>query len=164
MAKVRVARNPKTAWTSAKPLPPAATGCSFDCMVRRGSTVRVRQRALQKPRKGLLSCFPFLIDLHDLQHTQGYGALYGAFRSTCRSLEPPPSRFVPLMPSSFRCCAPRHAGSDSADRNDGHRRRTDTSSSDRCSFTGLAPGRRCNHSTANFVRDRTPSFRIHRFS
>jgi hypothetical protein len=66
--------------------------------------------------------------------------------------------------ASFRCCAPRHAGSDSADPNDGHRRRTDTSSSDRCSFTGLAPGRRCNHSTANFVRDRTPSFRIHRFS
>jgi hypothetical protein len=33
-----------------EPLPPAATRCRLDRMVRRGSTVRVRQRALQKRR------------------------------------------------------------------------------------------------------------------
>jgi hypothetical protein len=33
------------------PLPPAATGCVGKYMVRRGSTVRVRQRALLRPRK-----------------------------------------------------------------------------------------------------------------
>ena len=33
-----------------KPLPWVATGCRRDHMVRRGSTVRVRQRALQKTR------------------------------------------------------------------------------------------------------------------
>src|SRR5437870_6845267 len=36
---------------SSKPLPLAATRCRLDRMVRRGSTVRVRQRALQRPRK-----------------------------------------------------------------------------------------------------------------
>src|SRR5438094_8363282 len=35
----------------AKPLPWVATGCRSKYMVRRGSTVRVRQRALQRPRK-----------------------------------------------------------------------------------------------------------------
>jgi hypothetical protein len=34
-----------------EPLPWVATGCLRSSMVRRGSTVRVRQRALQKPRK-----------------------------------------------------------------------------------------------------------------
>src|SRR4051794_28634803 len=33
-----------------KPLPPVASGCRSERMVRRGSTVPVRQRALQKPR------------------------------------------------------------------------------------------------------------------
>src|SRR5437899_9433647 len=37
-------------------------------MVRRGSTVRVRQRALQRTRKG---GFLFREDLHDLQHAVG---------------------------------------------------------------------------------------------
>jgi hypothetical protein len=36
-----------------KPLRRVATGCLRSSMVRRGSTVRVRQRALQKPRKSL---------------------------------------------------------------------------------------------------------------
>ncbi len=46
-------------------------------MVRRGSTVRVRQRALQKPRKPA----SFLSDPLALSPTcVGYGALYGAFR------------------------------------------------------------------------------------
>ena len=46
-------------------------------MVRRGSTVRVRQRALQKPRKaGLLLSDP----LARRTACSGYGALYGAFR------------------------------------------------------------------------------------
>src|SRR5918994_7950457 len=35
----------------ANPLPSVATGCRVQRMVRRGSTVRVRQRALQRPRK-----------------------------------------------------------------------------------------------------------------
>jgi hypothetical protein len=37
-------------------------------MVRRGSTVRVRQRALQNPRK---SGFIFRVDLHALQYAVG---------------------------------------------------------------------------------------------
>src|SRR2546429_5794338 len=37
-----------------KPLPWVATGCVRSSMVRRGSTVRVRQRALQRPRKAEL--------------------------------------------------------------------------------------------------------------
>jgi hypothetical protein len=47
-------------------------------MVRRGSTVRVRQRALQNPRKPGL----FVSDRFAGSRTWGrYGALYGAFRS-----------------------------------------------------------------------------------
>jgi hypothetical protein len=47
-------------------------------MVRRGSTVRVRQRALQNPRKtGLLLSVP----LAQPSACGRYGALYGAFRS-----------------------------------------------------------------------------------
>ena len=45
VAKVQTARRPPTAWCSDKPLPAATTGCRLDRMVRRGSTVRVRQRA-----------------------------------------------------------------------------------------------------------------------
>src|SRR5919198_3489025 len=37
-----------------KLLPPVATSCREQRMVRRGSMVRVRQRALQKTRKSLL--------------------------------------------------------------------------------------------------------------
>ncbi len=47
-------------------------------MVRRGSTVRVRQRALQKSRK---TGFPFRIDLQVVELEAGYGAL--------RSKKPP---------------------------------------------------------------------------
>src|SRR5262249_35668092 len=62
----------------AKPLPWVATACRLERMVRRGSTVRVRQRALQKPRKpGLLLSGP----LARSTACGGYGALYGAFRS-----------------------------------------------------------------------------------
>jgi hypothetical protein len=47
-------------------------------MVRRGSTVRVRQRALQKPRKaGLIRSGALAWSTT----CDGYGALYGAFRS-----------------------------------------------------------------------------------
>src|SRR6266568_9067999 len=47
-------------------------------MVRRGSTVRVRQRALQKPRITAL----FVSDrVADSRTWARYGALYGAFRS-----------------------------------------------------------------------------------
>ena len=41
-----------------KPLPWVATGCRDPKMVRRGSTVRVRQRALQKRRKSALFVSP----------------------------------------------------------------------------------------------------------
>jgi hypothetical protein len=41
--------------TSEKPVPWAATSCPSKRMVRRGSTVRVRQRALEKARKSALS-------------------------------------------------------------------------------------------------------------
>jgi len=50
-------------------------------MVRRGSTVRVRQRALQKPRKVVLLFSP---ELARSPVCTGYGALYGAFRSRSR--------------------------------------------------------------------------------
>src|ERR671936_26297 len=40
-----------------KPLPAVATHCRLERMVRRGSTVRVRQRALQKRRKAALFSF-----------------------------------------------------------------------------------------------------------
>jgi hypothetical protein len=48
MANVRLSETRKMAWSSPEPLPPAATGCGLDRMVRRGSTVRVRQRASRK--------------------------------------------------------------------------------------------------------------------
>ena len=69
---------PKPAATSQKRLPRVATGCRSERMVRRGSTVRVRQRALQKPRKTGL----FLsVALAQSPACGRYGALYGAFRS-----------------------------------------------------------------------------------
>src|SRR5712692_3564761 len=53
-------------------------------MVRRGSTVRVRQRALEKPRKrGLL----LSLSLARSTACGGYGALCGAFRSTFRIVQ-----------------------------------------------------------------------------
>src|SRR6266480_2801690 len=39
-----------------KPLPWVATGCVRSSMVRRGSTVRVRQRASRKASNGLFCC------------------------------------------------------------------------------------------------------------
>ena len=58
------------------PLPRVATGCRGRQMVRRGSTVRVRQRALQKPRtRGFSS--PLLADPAACGR---YGAHYGALR------------------------------------------------------------------------------------
>src|SRR5258707_15538819 len=51
-------------------------------MVRRGSTVRVRQRALQKPRKsGLSRMCSVGVEGHQAQ----YGAVYGAFARRSRS-------------------------------------------------------------------------------
>ncbi len=69
---------PRNRKNKRNPLPSAATGCLGKYMVRRGSTVRVRQRALQKPRKaGLL----LSVALAQSPECSGYGALYGAFRS-----------------------------------------------------------------------------------
>jgi hypothetical protein len=63
--------------TSATTRDPAWVGPLLT-IVRRGSTVRVRQRALQKPRTPVLSVSDRFAD----HRTWGrYGALYGAFRS-----------------------------------------------------------------------------------
>ena len=51
-----------------KPLPWVATSCPDPKMVRRGSTVRVRQRALQNPRS---RGFCFQLDLQDAQLAVG---------------------------------------------------------------------------------------------
>jgi hypothetical protein len=51
-----------------KPLPSVATSCPSRSMVRRGSTVRVRQRALQKPCKSGL-CLE--VELQELQRALG---------------------------------------------------------------------------------------------
>jgi catechol 2,3-dioxygenase-like lactoylglutathione lyase family enzyme len=65
-----------------KPLPWVATSCPDPKMVRRGSTVRVRQRALQERRK------PALVVSRELARSPacgGYGALYGALRFRTRA-------------------------------------------------------------------------------
>ncbi len=68
-------------------------------MVRRGSTVRVRQRALQKP---CTASFFFRLNLHGLQLAVGMGALHGAFRSKSA-----PSRDGPRRPLGFCGHRPR---------------------------------------------------------
>jgi hypothetical protein len=69
VAKVWLAGTAEMARDSAKPLPPAATGCGLDRMVRRGSTVRVRQRALKSPEIGI---FVVSIDMKEhLPITEG---------------------------------------------------------------------------------------------
>src|ERR687896_563851 len=60
-----------------KPLPSVASSCLSRSMVRRGSTVRVRQRALQS----LCKSAPFLPALlAELPTCARYGAVYGASR------------------------------------------------------------------------------------
>jgi hypothetical protein len=61
-----------------KALPPAATSCVRSSMVRRGSTVRVRQRALQNPclERVFRSC-----GFARAPACGGYGAVYGAPKS-----------------------------------------------------------------------------------
>jgi hypothetical protein len=56
-------------------------------MVRRGSTVRVRQRALQKRRTSALFCSARLAPERTCG---GYGAVYGAFRFEVLSVHVPP--------------------------------------------------------------------------
>ena len=58
-----------------KPLPWVSTGCLRRSMVRRGSTVRVRQRALQKLHAGVCSR-----RLAGSAACGSYGAVYGAFK------------------------------------------------------------------------------------
>jgi hypothetical protein len=69
---------PENGSNKPKPLPWVATSCRAPKMVRRGSTVRVRQRALQKPRKTRLLLSGALARFTARGR---YGALYGAFRS-----------------------------------------------------------------------------------
>jgi Winged helix DNA-binding domain len=59
-------------------LPSVASGCRGRQMVRRGSTVRVRQRALQKRRKSRVSLQDWLAPA---PVCGAYGAAYGASRS-----------------------------------------------------------------------------------
>src|ERR671922_2351514 len=66
----------KTAQTREIRLPWVATSCRVPKMVRRGSTVRVRQRALQKRRKPVLFV---AARLAESPRCHGYGALDGAF-------------------------------------------------------------------------------------
>src|SRR5712691_2393381 len=74
---------PRNGSTSQISFPPAATACPQNRMVRRGSTVRVRQNALQKSRKTAL----FVSDLlAQSPACARYGAVYGAFRSRTRLL------------------------------------------------------------------------------
>jgi hypothetical protein len=56
--------------------PRVAISCAHNEMVRRGSTVRVRQRALQKRRTSALSRSALLAAPRTCG---GYGAVYGAF-------------------------------------------------------------------------------------
>jgi hypothetical protein len=67
----------ETAEASQEPLPWVATGCGRKPMVRRGSPVRVRKRALQKSRKSALFVWR---ELARSPACSAYGALYGAFR------------------------------------------------------------------------------------
>ena len=80
-------------------------------MVRRGSTVRVRRRALQKRRKSALF---FGIGLHELQYAVGMRAVYGAFRF--QNTPFPWSRMLAPSRSSSRSAGrfPRNCCRDSA--------------------------------------------------
>src|SRR6266536_592465 len=78
------------------PLPWAASGCREKYMVRRGSPVRVRKRALQKRRKSALSHSDRLARNPTCA---GYGAVYGA----------PRIRAALLSRANRRFTAPTHA-------------------------------------------------------
>jgi hypothetical protein len=76
-------------------------------MVRRGSAVRVRQRALQKPCKSRLFRFFPRRNLQEL-HMRGYGAVYGAFRSKRPARQ---IRFAARSVRQCRCTAARRRSS-----------------------------------------------------
>ncbi len=79
------------------PLPPPAASCVGKYMVRRGSTARVRQRALQKTRK---TGFPFRIDLQVVELDPG--------------MEPfmEPSGRKSLLKTRRRACRSRRTGTE----------------------------------------------------
>ena len=81
VATGRKSARPKNASNMPKLLPSVATACRVERMVRRGSMVRVRQRALQKaPQSGA-----FLVGATCVVPMCGTcGARYGAFKSTWR--------------------------------------------------------------------------------
>ena len=79
--------SPENGSNKPKPLPPVATSCRSERMVRRGSTVRVRQRALQNPRKS--GSFRSM-QLAQAPVCGGYGADYGAFGFRTRLRQPAP--------------------------------------------------------------------------
>ncbi len=72
----------ETAKTSGIPLPPAATGCLRRSMVRRGSTVRVRQRASMK----CLQIGTLLLSAHQ---TRGHETDTSTVRATHRDVARP---------------------------------------------------------------------------
>jgi len=70
-------------------------------MVRRGSTVRVRQRALQKPCKPVLFTFSVRLNLQAVQYEPGMEPFMEPFRSETRRSahshprSPPPPATIP---------------------------------------------------------------------
>jgi hypothetical protein len=80
-----------------EPLPSIATGCLSRHMVRRGSTVRVRQRALQRPRKTTLLLY---LPLARSTLCGRYGALYGAFGSEAGAVDRENGAFTAGRPAA----------------------------------------------------------------
>jgi hypothetical protein len=70
---------PENGQNSPKPLPWVATSCDRAWMVRRGSTVRVRQRALQKAAQ--IGAISLSKQLAQVPVCGRYGAPYGAFKA-----------------------------------------------------------------------------------
>jgi hypothetical protein len=72
-----------------KPLPWVATGCPPKYMVRRGSTVRVRQRALQRPRED--SPLPERVGFRNSVRVRGFSS---STRSAADSVSPGYQRVI----------------------------------------------------------------------
>ena len=83
VASGRKSKGRKNGSNKPKPLPPIATGCRSGRMVRRGSTVRVRQRACKIPAHGDFSGRLALDSA-----CSGYGAVNRAFKHASRPLPP----------------------------------------------------------------------------
>ena len=92
---------PENCGNKPKPLPWVATACDRTLMARRGSTVRVRQRALQKRRKRR---FLLSAGVAESPVCGWFGALYGALRFRRRSQKGQERRF--RVPACTAVAAP----------------------------------------------------------